>query len=116
SREFQNVPVQKRGLDPADFTITVQPDHVTMIVSGPQPVLDKLTADDITVIAPLDGLSAGKYQISLQGSVTQPGLSVSLPLSKVDVTITAINPTITPTSSPTPTPTMAVTSVATGSP
>jgi YbbR domain-containing protein len=97
SREFQNIPIQKRGLDSADFSIAIQPDHVTVIVSGPQPVLDKLTDNDITVIAPLDGLGSGKYQITLQGSVTQTGVTVSLPNSKVDVTITALNPTATPT-------------------
>jgi YbbR domain-containing protein len=114
NREFDNIPVQTQGLDPADFTITVQPDRVNVIVNGPEPILNELTPGDITVIAPLGGLSAGKYPVTLQGYVTKEGIDSSdivIPNARAEVTIIAKNPTVTPTSGPTraPTPTPAPT-------
>ncbi len=108
NREFDNIPVQPQGLDPADFTITVQPDRVNVIVNGPEPILNELTPADISVIAPLSGLSAGKYPVTLQGSVTKEGINSSdivIPNARAEVTIVARNPTVTPTTGPTRTPT-----------
>jgi YbbR domain-containing protein len=99
--------VQTQGLDPADYTITVQPDRVNVIISGPQNILDTLTASDISVIAPLSGLSAGKYTVTLQASVTKPGINpkdIVIPNARAEVTIVALNPTVTPTAGPTRTP------------
>src|SRR5262249_77094 len=107
SREFDNVPVQPQGLDPADWTITVQPDHVSVIVNGPATPLEALTDSDISVIAPLGGLSAGKSTVTLQASITKPGFSsqdVVLPNPKAEVTIVSLHPTATPTAGPTRTP------------
>jgi YbbR domain-containing protein len=108
SREFDNVPVVPQGLDPADYTITVQPDRVNVIVNGPQPVLDAMTGADISVIAPLSGLSAGKYPVTLKASVTKPGINpgdIVIPNARAEVTIVARNPTVTPTGGATRTPT-----------
>ncbi len=104
SRQFDSIPVQTQGLDPADFTITVQPERVSVIVSGPQPLLDALDASEISVIAPLGGLSAGKTSVTLQASVNAPGINsqdIVIPNAKVDVTIVALHPTATPTPGPT---------------
>jgi YbbR domain-containing protein len=104
SREFDNVPVQTQGLDPADFQITVLPDRVNVIVSGPQIILNTLEASDISVIAPLSGLSTGKFPVTLEASVTKPGINaqdIVIPNAKVEVTIVALNPTVTPTAGPT---------------
>jgi YbbR domain-containing protein len=119
SREFTNIPVQTQGLDPADYAITVQPDHVNVIVNGPQPVLDALVPSDISVIAPLTGLSAGKYPVTLQGSITKPGISnqdILIPNAKAEVTIIALHPTATPTAGPTRTPTEIATQASTATP
>lgn len=107
TREFENVPVQPQGLDPADFAITVQPDRVSVIVSGPQSLVESLTAGDIRVIAPLTGLGAGKSPVTLQASVSKPGLTskdIVIPNARAEVTIIARNPTPTPTAGPTRTP------------
>ena len=119
SREFTNIPVQTQGLDPADYAITVQPDHVNVIVNGPQPVLDALTPGDISVIAPLAGLSAGKYPVTLQASITKPGISnqdILIPNAKAEVTIIALHPTATATAGPTRTPTEIATQASTATP
>jgi YbbR domain-containing protein len=108
SREFDNVPVIPQGLDPADYSITMQPDRVNVIITGPQLVLDTLTASDISIIAPLGGLSAGKFTVTLKASVTKPGIEskdIAIPNDKIEVTIVALNPTPTPTLGPTRIPT-----------
>jgi YbbR domain-containing protein len=112
SREFDNIPVQPQGLDPADFSITVQPDRVNVIVSGPQQILDVLTPGDISVIAPVAGLSAGKTTVTLQASVARAEITsndIVIPNDRVEVTILALHPTATPTSGPTHTPTPEIT-------
>ncbi len=109
SREFDQIPVQTQGLDPADYIITVQPDRVNVIVNGPQPDLDVLTPGDISVIAPLTGLIPGKYPVTLKASVARTGVSINsqdivIPNARAEVTIIARNPTVAPTASPTRTP------------
>lgn len=110
SREFDNVPVLPQGLDLADYEITIQPDHVNIIVNGPQPALDTMAASDISVIAPLSGLIAGnKYPVTLQASVTKAGINnqdVVIPNARAEVSIIARNPTVTPTTGPTRIPTL----------
>ncbi len=112
TREFTNILVQPQGLDPTDYAITVQPDHVNVIVNGPQAALDALNDSDISVIAPLSGMSAGKFSVTLQASISKPGFTsqdIVIPSAKADVTIVALHPTPTPTLGPTrtitPTPT-----------
>jgi YbbR domain-containing protein len=118
TRTFANVPVVTKGLDSNDFAITIQPDQVTVIVTGPQSALETLQASDITVIVPLSGLAAGQYTVTLQASVAHAGLisqNLSIPDAKVQVTILALHPTPTPTPSPTAPPTVTPTAVPTGS-
>jgi YbbR domain-containing protein len=104
SKEFDNILVQPQGLDPTDYAITIQPDHVSVIVSGPQASLDLLTESDISVIAPLAGLSAGKSSVTLQAAISKPGFTsqdIVIPTAKAEVTIVALHPTVTPTLGPT---------------
>ena len=117
TREFPNVPIQTQGLDKTEFEITMQPDHVNVIVSGPQSALDTLQSTDITVIAPLNGLNAGANTVVLQASVAHPGLTntdLNLTDRQIQVTIRALHPTPTLTPSLTPPVTMTPTGVATG--
>jgi YbbR domain-containing protein len=114
SREFDQIPVQTQGLDPADYDITVQPDRVNVIVNGPQPDLNVLTPGDISVIAPLSGLVPGKYPVTLRASVAKTGININsqdivIPNARAEVTIIARNPTVAPTASPTRTPMPTVT-------
>jgi YbbR domain-containing protein len=114
TREFTNIPVTTQGLDPADYQITVQPTTVNVIVKGPLQAVNTLDIKEITVIAPLAGLSAGTSTITLQAAVAHAGLtnsSLSIPNPEVRVTIVALRPTATgaatrpPTVTPTATPT-----------
>jgi len=116
SREFANIPVQVQGLDPADYMITIKPDKVSVIVTGPKVVVDALTDKDISVFAPLTGLTPGKHTVTLQASVARAEITrddVTVPNNQAEVEIIARNPTQTPTPGPTrtvtPTPTVSVT-------
>jgi YbbR domain-containing protein len=116
SHEFTDIPVQTQGLDPADFQITVRPEKVSVIVTGPQTAIDGLTSSDISVFAPLSGLAAGTHTVTLQPSVTKAdiaGQNVTIPNNQAEVTIIARHPTITPTQGPTRTPTVTPTPVET---
>jgi len=108
SREFNDIPVQTQGLDPADYIITIQPERVTVIVNGPQAALDQLTPADINVIAPLTGLAPGnKYPVTLRASVAKGGIEsrdIVIPNPRAEVTIAARRPTASPTAAPTRTP------------
>src|SRR5579859_1472221 len=107
SREFSDIPIQPQGLDLTDYSIALQPDHVNVIVNGPETVLDSLTDTDITVIAPVNGLPAGKSTVVLEASVAKPGISskdIVIPNAQAEVTIVALKPTPTPTSGPTAIP------------
>ncbi len=116
TREFTSVPVQPQGLDPADFQITIQPTTVNVIVKGPLQAVNTLEIKEITVIAPLAGLSAGTSTVTLQASVAHAGLtnsSLSIPNPDVRVTILALRPTPTGTATRPPTVTPTVTATAT---
>jgi YbbR domain-containing protein len=107
-REFIGIPVQPQGLDRADYNITITPERVNVIVTGPKLLVDQLTSGDVSVFAPLVGLAAGTHTVTLQASVTKAevtAVSVSIPNNPVEVTIIARNPTVTPTPGPTRTPT-----------
>src|SRR5579859_4076399 len=98
SREFSAVPIQPQGLDLTDYSIILHPDHVNVIVNGPESVLDTLTDSDITVIAPLNGLPAGTSSVTLQGTIAKPGISaqdIVIPNAQAEVTIVALKPTPT---------------------
>ncbi len=104
SREFPAVPVQPQGLDLTDYSITLHPDHVSVIVNGPESILDTLSDTDITIIAPLNGLPAGTSTVTLQGSIAKPGFSsqdIVIPNAQAQVTIVALKPTPTLTPGPT---------------
>lgn len=99
TREFDGILVIPQGLDSADFSITLQPAEVNVIVKGPQQAVNALQASEITVIAPLAGLGGGTHNVTLQASVAHSGLqnsNLSIPNPQVQVTIVALHPTLTP--------------------
>jgi YbbR domain-containing protein len=120
TRQFDNIPVQTQGLDKIDFGITVLPNQVTVVVTGPQAAMETLQASDITVIAPLSGLAGGTYTVPLTPSVAHAGLTadnttLTIPEKQAQVTVVALHPTPTSTITPTPLPTPTASAAATGS-
>jgi YbbR domain-containing protein len=83
------------------------PETVEVLISGPLPVLDSLTADAIIVSLDLQGLGIGTHQVAPRVTVLPEQLRVEniLP-SAVEVNITlAPSPTLTITATPVITPT-----------
>jgi YbbR domain-containing protein len=114
-----NLPVETLGLPP-NLAALISPATVDVIVTGPLPVLDTLTADSFRVLVDLTGLEQGVYQIKPVIDLAPDQVSiVSILPETVEVTIEpapTATPTLTPgrstpipinppTSTPTPRPT-----------
>ncbi len=95
SLALSNMKVEVIGLDDG-LQATISPETVDVILSGPLPLLDKLTAGDVKIVVDLTGLAVGTHQVS--------------PIAQIllnDIHIQAINPAtievvIAPASTPTP--------------
>ena len=62
SKTLVDLPVEVVGLNP-EYEITLSPDSVDVILTGPIPTLEDLTAEDIRVLIDLTDYTAGTYQI-----------------------------------------------------
>jgi len=58
-----SLPVETLGLPP-ELQASIAPTNVDLIVSGPLPVLDTLSADSFRVVVDLGGLEPGVYQLA----------------------------------------------------
>jgi YbbR domain-containing protein len=89
------------GIAPIDgLEAHISPDTVDLILAGPLPLLDKLSAGDVKIIVDLTGLAAGTHQLT-----TQTQIIIN------DVQVQSINPTtieviISPSGTTTPQPTL----------
>ncbi len=62
SLTLPNVPVQVTGLGPG-LRAVISPETVTVILSGPIALLDRLQVDDVSVVIDLANLTVGTYQL-----------------------------------------------------
>jgi len=99
---LSNEVVQVTGL-PEGLTAQVLPATVDVILSGPLPLLDTLTRQDIRVTVDLTGLTAGTHQLTPKVEILIADVVVeSILPGTVEVTLA---PSGTPYPLPTPTPT-----------
>ncbi len=90
---------------PTQLQAKLSPTTVDVIVSGPVLMLDKLTAEDISVVVDLTNVVSGTYQMAPKVTISMPELTVeSILPSSVEVVVEPA-PTPTPTAAPTITPT-----------
>jgi YbbR domain-containing protein len=99
--EFADVPIQISNLDPS-LTAAILPEMVSVVVVGPQPLIETLTVEDISVTVDLTGLGAGPYvDVPVTVRLLQDALvevaTVTIEPQTVDVTLT---PLPTPETSP----------------
>ncbi len=98
SRRFEHLPVQVQGLAPdASLEAVIMPTEVTMLITGPQPILDTLTPADIAIVADLTNLGPGNHQVPLQAIVNRDGLqsaNISVLPPVLDVQILARTPVL----------------------
>jgi YbbR domain-containing protein len=96
-------PVIPIGLLPIHAAL-ISPDTLDVILSGPVPVLDTLTPDDVRVVIDVSDLELGTYQLEPIVEVIPERIVVEAVLpSTVSVEI-IIAPTPTPTNTPAPAP------------
>lgn len=89
--------VQVTGL-PDSVTAQISPATVDVILSGPLPILDTLTRQDILVSVDATGLSAGTYQLQPNVQILASGVTVE---SLLPGTVELV---LSPKAVPTPTP------------
>ncbi len=116
SRRFEHLPVQVQGLEPG-FEAVIAPTEVTLLITGPQPILDTLTPGDISIVADLSNLPPGNHQVPLQAVINREGLetagkSVLPPMLEVQIAPESAG-TPTPTAAESPAPTQAASPTAT---
>lgn len=100
SLTLPNVPVEVTGLQPG-LRAAVSPENVTVIISGPVALLDRLQATDVRVVIDLAQFIAGTYQVEPEIEILIPELSAESVLPEtIEVTIT--RGTTFPTPRPTP--------------
>ena len=95
SMPIANIPIEVIGL-PENLKAVLAPELITLLISGPLPVLDELNQDDIRVILDLTDYQVGTYQL-------EP--VVELPTD--EITVVNIQPEIIDVEviiAPTPTP------------
>ena len=103
SLSLNGIPVEVTGLGPG-LTAHISPGLVDVILTGPLPILDKLTPGDIKFVVDLSGLESGTHQATPQAQILIADIRVqSLNPGTIEVTISPGNPQ-TPTPTPTPTP------------
>lgn len=103
-RTIERVP-QLRNL-PSNYTATISPSRVQVILSGPIPDLREVDPDtDMMVFVDLAGLSPGVHTVPLQIRVTPDTLQKRLVPERIEVTISAPTMTPAPTTLPALTPT-----------
>jgi hypothetical protein len=96
-----SVPVTPIGLLPIHAAL-VSPETVDVILSGPVPILDTLTPDDIRVVVDVSDLDVGIYQLEPQVDVIPDRVEVEALLPSTVAVEIIIAPTPTPTSPPAP--------------
>ena len=98
-----SLPVMSIGLLPIQAAL-ISPEIVDVILSGPVPILDTMTSEDVRVVVDVSDLELGTYQLEPQVDILPDRVLLeALVPSTVEVEI-IIAPTPTPTLTPAPAP------------
>ena len=99
---FENVPVRLIGESdsPAGLSTTVNPLNISVVLTGPQSVVNTISAEDVQAIIDVNGLEAGNYTLTpqieiAQGQITLDAADITLIPAQVSVTISAPQPEAT---------------------
>ena len=102
SLSLNGIPVEVIGLAPG-LDAHISPSLVDVILTGPLPLLDKLTPGEIKFVVDLTSLENGTHQAAPQAQILIPDIRVqSINPGTIEVIISPGKPT---TATPTPTPT-----------
>jgi YbbR domain-containing protein len=100
--QFSDIPVESQGLPPA-YRATIVPDTVTVVVTGPRPIINSINTTDVRAIVDLIDLAPDTYTLApqiviVQEGVPQDGISVLPAVVEVQIIDTQATPTVAPTS------------------
>jgi YbbR domain-containing protein len=95
SLTFSNQMVEMDGLQ-SGYSAKVSPTRVDVIISGPLPLLNKLTANDVHVVMDLSGMIPGDYQKKPVAKIAVDGLQVDSILPDTLEVIISVAGTPTP--------------------
>lgn len=106
--QLEAIPVEFAG-QTTGLNFHAIPNEVTVVVSGPQPVVDLLTAANVRVIVDVQGLAVGDYELEPVGSVNvgqilPENISVLPDVIRISITSDTLTPSPTPAISATPEP------------
>lgn len=103
---LNNMMVEVVGLG-ANLEATIAPDEISIILSGPLPLLDVLNPTQVRVVIDVSDLAPGTYQLVPEVLFASQEIRVEsiLPATIEVVIVPAGTPTATPTNTPTPTAT-----------
>ncbi len=97
TRQYDRIPVEVVGLRP-DLRLDLLPSEVTVLVTGPEPTLLNLTADELRVVIDASALlTSGSYQLVPTASLLQVN-SQDITLSAIPnlINVQVIAPEVTP--------------------
>jgi YbbR domain-containing protein len=85
---------------PDDYSIQSSPQAISVVLNGPQSLLEDLTAADVQAVVDVNGVAPGTTdivpQISIrQGQVNMDAVNITLLPSRVGVTLIAPTPELT---------------------
>lgn len=100
---LSNLEVEVQGLVET-LGARISPETVDVIVSGPLPLLDQLSANDVSVVLDLIGVGEGTYQFAPRVVITIPELQVESILPGSIEVVVGPRPRRTQTPTPTRTP------------
>jgi YbbR domain-containing protein len=89
SRQFDRIPIEKVGLAP-NYRAESSPSEVTVLITGPQSVVNTLSADNLRVIVDLNGLGAGSHQLTPEVGINiaeGTHINISVLPAEIDVLI-----------------------------
>jgi YbbR domain-containing protein len=92
SLSLSNMPVEITGIDDPKLA-SISPENVDIILSGPLPLLDKLTANDVKILVDLTGLAPGTHQVTPTAQILINDIQVeSVNPAAIEVTISTSTP------------------------
>ena len=92
TRQFENISIEYRGLDGDNLQVDTALEFAVVLVNGPQPVVDALELDDVSVIVDLAGLGPGTHDVTPRAPVPHPQLSADgITVNPASITVTIID-------------------------
>jgi YbbR domain-containing protein len=92
TRQFDAVPIELSGRRQG-FEYSVDPAEVTVVLTGPQPIIDNLSVDELHVTADVISLTAeGAYRVALTALLTQNNDVVEASILPPDALVAVIVP------------------------